>query len=155
MNEDADRQRYKKIAKDFVKRYSKASDDVAAMEKIRGSLLRMAGIPPKLYIPGVTDVDEDILMQMDESDRYLIRNYLENRNIVDTIRVAINERLSGRDADVAEDIFVKRCSSNDVINKYGFCEATYWRIRRKCMEAVTDEVHLREGVKAVKPDHRK
>lgn len=137
----------KKAAEKLLKKYGEARKHVSAMEKYRQSLLGVIGATIGKY---KWDDYERYRLRMAEiivpqEDRQLLEEYIDGLEIINTVEVAIRERMKTNRREEAVAMFVEQRSFRDVIDNYNVSERTIRRLWKKGLEAIDKEIALRIG----------
>ena len=124
-------------ARELADIYMKNRKFVSDMERIRPSLLSWLEIDTEGYLPPDYHLAE---RKMLPKDRRIAAEYIERRRGKEIVDIAICERLDGRLRDVASDSIREGMKGEGGMAKHGISRATLTRIRRKSIEAISDEM---------------
>ena len=128
-----------KTAKMLIRNYRDNRRTVAGMHKYRPGLVERAGISIEGYIPWDYSPEG---VKMPRRDKKVLCDYYRSRRQMETVDIAIDGRLNGRDQELVSDTVRECLSVPELMEKYGISSATVTRVRRKGIEAVMDEIEL-------------
>ena len=77
-------------------------------------------------------------------DKNTVKNYIRAKIYTDVIETAINERMNGRQADIAWDTIRNLMNVEAMAEKYSVTERTIRRARRCFLDAIHSEIALRK-----------
>lgn len=131
----------------LVKKYSEAKRYIRALEKDRKSLLAVINAVPGRYewedygryrkrLESVT---------IPREDASLLQEYIDSLELVNTIEVAIRERLESPRKAETEDMLLNNITVSNMQKKYAISEKTVKRLKKRGLDAVEKEMAMRIG----------
>lgn len=131
----------------LVKRYSETKRFIRALEKDRKSLLAVI-----CAVPGRYEWDDYARYRnrlesvtIPKEDASLLQEYIDGLELVNTIEVAIGERLESPRREEIEDMLFNNITVSNMQEKYGISEKTVKRLKKRGLNAVEKEMAMRIG----------